>query len=129
MKVKIDLPKDEIMQIPQIVGFGKQVLTLFVIATLYGIFQANGHGELKGGWAALPAVAKDASFGALMLTIGWIIFRSPFSSVLQELLSVKKQIADMPTPGPEEASTHVRVAVAELKANVASTPTEAPKES
>ncbi len=80
------------MTIPQVQGWLKPILTIFLGSLAVGLWNANQDGELEG-WDMLPEVAYDASFTAFLAVVAWLGLRSPLSAAAQAEKQESKQPA------------------------------------
>ncbi len=93
------------MQIPQIKSTVKCVLIILIGSPIAGVYFAWQTGELHE-WKQLPDALTHGGFAAVMLSIGWILFRSPYASKITELLQI--------TPGPKgTAPTMTKLTISE----------------
>jgi len=83
------------MTVPQIQGWLKPIVVIFVGSLCMGILNAYSHGDLTG-FDMLVHVAEDSSFGAFMAVIGWLGLRSPLSAAFQQETAADKDKPPQP---------------------------------
>jgi hypothetical protein len=74
--------------IPQIKSTALNILMILFAAPLAYVFYAYTANQIHV-WADVPAILNRGVFGAVMMAIGWLLMKSPFSTRITELLSTK----------------------------------------
>ena len=107
--------------IPQIKNTVTCILVILIGSPLAGAYFAWQTGELHT-WSDLWVSLSHGAFAAVMLSIGWLLFKSPFSGRVSELLMTTKT-----TPQGTERTTSLKIAEPMPDVPVA-TPTATPQQ-